>query len=144
MLRADIDSGKRVTITDSLDRYKTNDIALSKLSQDYVFNGVTFDAPIPCFIKFYDIIESHRIKYDVPQAYIRRPELVAADVYGNTDLWWLVLYSAKIPSHEEFNLPSIKIFDPTFMQDLLDIIERSDKECNRTTVLQDRTMEKVR
>jgi len=143
-ISANIDSGAKMNIADSLASAAGNSVILSRLSQDYKFGEITLDSPIPCFMKFYDLLEGYTMRIELDEKYKYRPELVAKDYYGTTDLWWLVLYMCKLTKHEEFNLPSIKILKPAYLKDLFEIIERSEKEIGITTTLEDRTMQKVR
>ena len=139
-----VDSGEKMSIADSIASSGGNDIILSKLSQDYKFGNITLDSPIPCFMKFYDLLESYTVRIDMEERYKYKPEIVAKEYYGTTDLWWLVMYMSKITKHEDFNIPSIKILQPAYLKDLFEIVERSEKEISITTVLEDRTMQKVR
>lgn len=143
-INANVDSGEKMSIVDSLASCQHNNVILSKLSQDYKFGNITLDAPIPCFVKFYDLLESYTIRVTMEERYKYKPEIVAKEFYGTTDLWWLVMYMSKITKHEDFNIPSIKILQPDYLDDLFEIIERSEKEIGLTTVLEDRTMQKVR
>jgi len=143
-LVSNIDAGAKGTIVNSINAAKQSDVILSKLSQDFKLGNITLDSPIPCFVKFYDLLEGYTIRVEMTEKYKYRPEVVAADYYGNSDLWWLVLYMSKITKHEEFNIPVFKILDPHCLNDLFEIIERSEKEISMTTVLEDRTLQKVR
>lgn len=138
------DAGEKGTITESIRASKSSDVILSKLSQDFKLGNITMDSPIPCFMKFYDLLEGYTIRVEMQEKYKYKPEIVAKDYYGNSDLWWLVLYMSKITKHEDFNIPSFKILDPHCIEDLFQIIERSEKEIGLTTVLEDRTLQKVR
>jgi len=141
---AKVDSGEKMSVADSLVSCQHNSIILSKLSQDYKFGNITLDSPIPCFVKFYDLLESYTMRITMEERYRYKPEVVAKELYGTTDLWWLVMYMSKITKHEDFNIPSIKVLQPAYLDDLFEIIERSEKEIGLTTVLEDRTMQKVR
>ena len=143
-INTNIDSGAKMNIADSLASAAGNTVILSRLSQDYKFGDITLDSPIPCFMKFYDLLEGYTMRVEITEEFKYRPELVAQKYYGTTDLWWLVLYMSKLTKHEEFNLPSVKILKPAYLPDLFEIIERSEKEIGIITVLEDRTMQKVR
>jgi len=141
---ASVDSGEKMNILDSIESSKNNSIILSKLSQDFKLGNVTLDSPTPCFVKYYDLLESYTITINLEERHMYKPEIVAKEYYGTTDLWWLVLYMSKLTKHEEFNLPRIKILDPAALNDVFEIIKRSEGEIGLTTVLEDRTLQKVR
>ena len=141
-----IDSADSIYIEQNIASAKSNPWVASNLSTDLHFgdSGVTMDNPFLVFQRFHNIIENHLMKITVEEKYFYRPELLAKNVYGSSDLWWLVLISSGIIKHQNFNRKRIKIFNPADLAILDAIRESTIDEQTKTIEIKDLTIYPVR
>jgi len=118
----------------------------SKLSLDLHFakDGVTMDNPMLVFQRFQNIIRTNLVRETVEDKYFYRPELYAKQLYGSTDLWWLVLMSSGITRHQDFNRRHIKVFNPALLETLDAIRLSTKKEQESTVEIEDLTIFPIR
>jgi len=62
------------------------------------------------------------------QKYVYKPKLLAYDIYGSTELYFLILYMNNICNVKEFNFRKLKMLRVDVVQSLLSSIYNSEKE----------------
>jgi hypothetical protein len=125
------DSSNLPTLRDSVGHSLGNKLNLSNVSLKVSYQGVVFD-DLNVLRRYEEYVLGNliEIRVDVSAANFR-PEVVSRDVYGTTDLWWLVLWSGGFPSKVDFDLSDgkpIKVFNPDLIGTLNAIVEKSKKE----------------
>lgn len=69
--------------------------------------------------------------------YIYKPKLLSYDIYGSTELYFVIMYMNNICNVKEFNLKKIKMLKMEVMEDFLSSVYNSEKEMimnNRSTL----------
>lgn len=123
------DNSDKINIIDnSIEYSKNNPLILSQISHKINYNDefLTYDENILNSYKNY--LSQFCIFLKIPEEYYYKPELVAKEMYGTVDLWYLILFFSNCPSAEEFNKSVIKIFDPakfSVLNKLMNITKKS-------------------
>ncbi|ALN97728.1 hypothetical protein Bp8pS_049 [Bacillus phage vB_BpuM-BpSp] len=104
----------------------------NKLTLDYSSKYYKIDDTIVFGVnilkKYEHIIKNYLIDYQISKDLFYRPEYVSYDVYGTTDLWYLVLFVNDIMKPVQLNYSNIKLFDPSYINIINDIIEKESEE----------------
>jgi len=74
--------------------------------------------------KYENIIKQQLLDYTLYAHQVYRPEYASYDIYGTTDLWYLLLFVNNMTRPDEFNKTKIKVFNPAYMDLLNNIIEK--------------------
>lgn len=121
-------SDTKYDIRQSINHARTNTISIEKLSHKINFNNefLTYDENI--LYQYRGYLSRFLIKTNCPKKFYYHPELVAKEVYGTIDLWYLIMWFNPIPSAMEFNSPVINIFDPSRIGIINNIINNHSKE----------------
>lgn len=111
---SDYDSSDAATLTESIYHSLHNPMLITSLS-DYLmteFNGIPYLVQEPS-CSFRDLVEMYfsekMIEIKIPESEYYRPEITAKRVYGNADLWYVILPINNIFSITEYNLSLIHI-----------------------------------
>lgn len=141
-----IDAASSADVDQNVKDAENNNWVASNLSMDLHFakDGVTMDSPMLVFQRFQNVIATNLVRVTVEDKYFYRPELFAKQVYGSSDLWWLVLTSSGIIRHQEFNRRRIKIFNPAMLAALDDIRLSTKAEQEHTAEIEDLTIFPIR
>lgn len=72
-------------------------------------------------IDFASLIDSSSIKYTIPLKYQYRPDLIAAEFYGDPKLWWVLVYANKMNNCPEdfFSTNIITIPNPNKVKNFI-------------------------
>jgi hypothetical protein len=117
-----INSSDYSSLRQSILHSKSNKILLDNLSVNYKFEGkVYFSTSI--LRKYEHIIKQNLLEYHIYSHQMYRPEYASYDIYGTTDLWYLILFTNNMTRPSEFNKKIIYVFNPNMMDLLNDIIE---------------------
>ena len=98
----------RPSINGMINGAKSNKITLDKFSNYYLLED-SIRLGFPLLKKYDNIIRSSIQPYQIAKDRYYRPEYVSYDLYGTTDLWYLLLYVNDIYRVEDFVGPTIKI-----------------------------------
>ena len=92
---------------------KTNKLTLDKFSNYYQLEESVI-LGFPMLKKYDNILRSSLIDLELPKERYYRPEYLSYDLYGTTDLWYLLMYLNNFYRVEDFVGPAIKIpaYDP--------------------------------
>lgn len=99
---------------------KQRRMTIDNFSNWYIFNGEVLMG-IPLMRKYENILRAGLIDYDIAKDRYYRPEYVSNDLYGTTDYWYLLLFLNNMKSIDDFNRPTIKVFQDGTLQNLNEI-----------------------
>jgi hypothetical protein len=121
-----INSSDYASMRQSIVHSKLNKITLDNISVSYVFEDkISFSTSI--LRKYEHVIMQNLLDYTLFPHQILRPEYASYDMYGTTDLWYLLLFINNMTRPSEFNKRNIKAFNPARIELLNDIIEKEKK-----------------
>ena len=84
---------------------------------DHIFKTTIGDF----FIKYRKELEPIIQYYNISQSYFYKPKSVSYELYGTTELWLSILRLNNMKNITEFHQPIIKIYNPSYLKDLIDI-----------------------
>ena len=74
------------------------------------------------FVKYRKELEPAIQYYNVSDRYFYQPKTLALDLYGTTEMWLSLLRVNNMRNITEFQLPVIKIYNPTDVKELINIL----------------------
>lgn len=74
------------------------------------------------FVKYRKELEPTIQYYNVSDRYFYQPKTLALDLYGTTEMWLSLLRVNNMRNITEFHLPVIKIYNPTDVKELINIL----------------------
>lgn len=122
-----MDSSVSMNIDDNIKSAEKNTNTYSALSKAVNFNGVIIQDPQTIFHKYRELFEANLVEIELDRKYHHKPELIARQYYGTTDLWWMVLWVNNMVHHYEFDLPKVKIVDLGLSKQIGQIINANVK-----------------
>jgi hypothetical protein len=121
-----INSSEYASMRQSIIHSKYNKVTLDNVSIHYKFEGeIVFSTSI--LRKYENIIKQRLSDYTLFDHQLLRPEYASFDIYGTTDLWYLLLFVNNMTRPDEFTKREIKVFNPAYLDLLNDIIEKEKK-----------------
>lgn len=84
---------------------------------DHIFKTAIGDF----FIKYRKELEPIIQYYNISQSYFYKPKSLSYELYGTTELWLSILRLNNMKNITEFHQPIIKIYNPSYLKDLIDI-----------------------
>jgi hypothetical protein len=146
-LLEEFDSSNFADIQESIENSKENRITLSNISKTINFKGRIVINDNHILKDYEDFIMNNLVDYNIDEKSRYKPEYVSKEVYGTTDLWYLILWVNRMVSASEFIKTNIKIFDPLQTKALNKIIERHSEEIleskDNPILVEDLTVKKV-
>lgn len=118
-------SNKSATLNGSIADSKSNKLTLENLSQKINFNNEFYCYDENVLYSYKNYLSQFTVWNTLPVKYHYKPELLAKDLYGSVDLWYLIMWFNDIPSAMDFNTEKIKVFDPKYMNIINKIIENN-------------------
>ena len=74
------------------------------------------------FVKYRKELEPTIQYYNVSDGYFYQPKTLSLDLYGTTEMWLSLLRVNNMRNVTEFHLPVIKIYNPTDVKELINIL----------------------
>jgi len=119
--QTNISSYNYASLQDSINGTSDNFILLDNISDYYKFEGeLIFGFDI--LNKYSNILKTGLITYTVSPDNFYRPEYVSKEIYGTTDLWYLLLFVNDMATVREFNKSTIYVHSDTIIDVLYNII----------------------
>ena len=123
------DSTEYSSLPEQLSHLRSNKADISNSSETYEIklddNTVLH---IPSFISkiqgYLPLFESWATSYDLPEEYFYRPDLLARDLYGSYDLWYLVMLVSNTPYVALFDRSPIMVVGGDHKVDVLGIFKK--------------------
>lgn len=120
---SDINSSAYRSIIESILSVEGNAIVFDKLQTYYNFeNQLIFGMNI--LSKYDNIFKSNLLDYKCPKKYFYRPEYVCFELYGTTDLWYLLLYVNGMSNEMEFTRENIKVFSEGMVETINNLLKK--------------------
>lgn len=110
-----LNSSRFQDLKGGIDSAPKNRILLDNLSNWYIFQGEIL-LPKPLLRKYENILRTNLEDYDVPKEYYYRPEYVSYELYGTTDLWYLLLFINNMEKPDDFTKNRIKVFNIAMLE----------------------------
>jgi len=117
-------SNSQITLNNSIEHAKSNRLLLENISYKINFNNEMIMYNENILYQYKNYLKQFTLLTSCPEEFYYKPELVSYKLYGTTDLWYLVLWMAEIPSALEFNQPVIRIFNPDKIAKINKIINK--------------------
>lgn len=73
------------------------------------------------FLRHRDDLRNCVQLYQLAETMFYKPKLVSLELYGTTELWLALLRINNMKNITEFHYPLIKIYNPTMLQEYIDI-----------------------
>lgn len=131
-------SDKTYTIEDFIDSSNTNDINYESTSLLQNLNGYTMIA-YNLFNDYIDELDNLAVYVTLSDEeynkYLYRPKILAYDLYGSTELYFLILMLNNICNVKEFNFKRLKLLKVDDLQKFISAVYNSEKDTlslNRT------------
>ena len=138
------DSSTSMEISENIISSKNNDATVSNESAKYKFGNITFDDPLMIPRQYWEVLDSVKLREEVPPEMLYKPEMFARKYYGTADLWWLVLLSNNMTSHREFKNSWAYRYDSQVLTRLQQLLEATTSSINNTLELEDLTLYPVK
>ena len=134
-MSASYDSSAFVTVEESVAHAATNKMTLTNGCEKVSISGVVMDDK-PALKDYMQYILDNTVELSLDESFSYRPEWVSKNVYGTNDLWYLVLWSSGCQSKLDFRPVNgkIKIFDPSKLDKLNEILESRKKRLKNSAV----------
>ncbi|WPH64364.1 baseplate wedge [Staphylococcus phage vB_StaM_PB50] len=100
---------------------KSNKLLLNNISEWYIFEKQSVFG-FPLLKKYENVLKADLIDYELDKAYHYKPEYLSNELYGTTDLWYLLLFVNDMQTVDQFNTDTVKVFTETVINDLNKII----------------------
>ena len=117
------DSSDFTDIVDSVAHSKSNKFVLPNISTVINYKNEIEITDENILSKYDTIIMDCTYRTEIDSKFFYKPELLAKQMYGTVDLWYLVLWVNKMSSMYEFNKKYIYVFNPSKISVLNDLIE---------------------
>lgn len=114
---AEIVSFDSPTLNGQIVSSDNNRILLDKFSNWYLLEEQILMG-FPLMNKYSNIIKANLEEYEIKPEHKLRPEYVSYELYGTTDLWYLLLYVNNMGSVNDFTKDVIKVFPDGLISDI--------------------------
>ena len=141
------DSSIYTDLKDSILDSKDNKFVYTNINTKINFKGELIIIDESILNKYSTIIMDNTIQIEIDEKYFLQPELLSKKIYGTVDLWYLILWVNKLSSMYEFKKKYIRIFNPSEINVLNDLIELEREYIQNTqtnpVMIEDLTIMKV-
>jgi hypothetical protein len=122
-------SANFANLASSIKNAKTNKILLDNISNHYLFEEEVHMS-FSILRKYEHLIRANVKKIPLKKEYHYRPEYLSSELYGTTDLWYLIMFVNYITDVNKFNMEEVYVVDDVFIDSFGKIInsERKMKE----------------
>lgn len=120
-----ISSGEYADMLTSVASVKTNKVLLDNISNVYNYENI-IQLPMTFLRKYENIIKTNLEDYTIDKSRFYRPEYVSYDLYGTTDLWYLILFVNDLKTPLELNYEQIKVPSTAYILEILNKLKTID------------------
>ena len=117
-----INSGLTASINEQITNSKYNKLTLDKFSNWYNYEN-QINVPFPLLEKYHNIVTAGMIRVKLNKKFHYRPEYLSYELYGTTDLWYVLMYVNEMATVTEFKTESVLIPPDSIVQTINTIIE---------------------
>lgn len=118
-----LDSGNFATINASVAFNETNVIGLDNLSTYLTVDGYTMPEPENFFYQHLGVLRGYTETVTIPSEFLYNPKALSKQLYGTTDLDYLILLLNGIASARDFTIKSVVVFSPSSIPLLIQLIQ---------------------
>ena len=123
---AEVVSFDSPTLNGQINSSEINKILLDKFSNWYDLEGQIL-LGFPLMSKYSNIIKANLEDYEINPEHKLRPEYVSYELYGTTDLWYILLYINEMATVNDFTKDVIKVFPDRLISDINRMIMNEGK-----------------
>ena len=116
----------------SVDNVPNNKILLDNLSKIYDYNNGEMKLPMNFLKKYENILKSNLSDFSLPKSQYYRPEYVSYELFGTTDLWYLILFVNDMYSPMQLCKDIIKVPSSTDIIEVLIQFFNNDRSIERS------------
>jgi len=120
-----ISSGQYSDMVNSVASTSSNKVLLDNISNYYNYKDI-IHFPMSFLRKYENILKSNLMDYKITKSRFYRPEYVSWDVYGTTDLWYLVLFVNDLTNPMELNFEDIKLPNSYYIMEIINKLKMID------------------
>jgi len=140
------DSGSHALIQECIDADKENPASIANNVLKMNYEGVMVVHQSHALGDYANIVAANLVDATISESSFYHPERVSKEVYGTTDLWWLVLFCNNMSSIFDFNKKSVRLFDPARVSLLARLLsfgsERASKNNANPPLVKDITLKR--
>jgi len=133
---------------ESIEHASENRLVLDSHSFKINFNNRFYVDDGSILYKYKELLKQYTIQIKIEKSFFYHPELVAKELYGTVDLWYLVTWFSYSTGAYDFNQEVIRVFNPKRMSIINYLLNKHAKEleANRREipVVEDLTLQKVK
>lgn len=127
-------------ISDIIDEQKESILSMSNLDRYVINNGIKIPVNNIFRNKYRDYIKTLCVEIEMTESqiekYAYRPKRFSQDLYGNMELWHILLWVNDMISIKEFNKTKIKILDPKNLSMLYKIISKEEENYTDVPIIE--------
>jgi hypothetical protein len=120
-----VSSGDYADMRTSVASVSSNKVLLDNISNVYNFENI-IQLPMHFLRKYENIIKANLMDYKISENRFYRPEYVSYDLYGTTDLWYLILFCNDLRSPMELNFTDIKVPNSIYTLEIINKLKTID------------------
>ncbi|HQL12049.1 MAG TPA: hypothetical protein PK507_03455, partial [bacterium] len=121
-----VSSGHYPDMQTSVSSVPTNKVLLDNISNVYNYKDI-IQFPMSFLRKYENIIKANLQDYKIDKSRFYRPEYVSWDLYGTTDLWYLILFVNDLKSPMELNFTDIKVPNSLYIMEIMNKLKTIDR-----------------
>lgn len=141
-----LNSSNKAMITSCINDAKDNKIEIDNISTEIICEGYLITEDNLLF-KYQDVLSQYLEDYELKYEHYFLPQAVSLEVYGTTDLWYVLLFFNEMTTVHEFNKKKIKVLSIAGIYKLNKIIEiekyRTSSNKENPPISEDITLKKV-
>lgn len=122
-------------ITQSIERAPNNRLLLDNISTWYIFEDEV-RMGFSVLRKYENVIRANAVSIDFQDSWKYKPEYCSFDVYGTTDLWYLIMFLNNIDTVKKFDFKGKTILVPSdeFLDGFAQVIEKENRMLNSLNI----------
>lgn len=134
------------TIKDYISKYNSEEVTFAALFFKQLFEpnkGTNMIVNSESLVlKYYDELKANKIKIELSESeYMRyrfNPKIMSYDLYGTTELWFLIIDANQLHSSIEFDLKVVYLYDVSILNKISKIVnlEKEFKDYNEQELLE--------
>ena len=108
-------------IQEGIDLGRSNPFTYAAASGSVMLEGLEMQSPWTLYDRLRGSLNAHRMRIPLEKMFEHRPEHLSHRLYRTVDLWWVLLKMNNCLSHSDFQGNNVWIYDPSRLDDLVDL-----------------------
>ena len=125
-----LNSAKHGNLANSINSAKSNKILLDNISNHYLFEEEVHMS-FSIMRKYENLIRANLKKITLPKEFHYRPEYLSQELYGTTDLWYLIMFVNNVVDVNKFTMDEVYVPTENFLEVFGKLIS-SEKEMKKS------------